>query len=240
MIHSVSNMNRNFLLSILFTISLFKGSPLAHASSFSTACAEAFGHNIAAATGTLIQNGQMTQMTYLGQELDFFRTTRSIQDLILDGGNPARTCLNDAISQKQKVLDAGTAEGRLVEELREAGSEAVGVDLALNEIQKKKPYFFQGDIRKMTFRSGTFDLSVSSFGVFHYGTTLEFRAEAMQELIRVTRQNGKILLIGVAGLAFSGRSTGSLNQLQAQFRGQLDLKSVHRGGEGWTLEWTKR
>lgn len=95
----------------------------------------------------------------------------------------------------RRVLDAGCGEGAAVTEMQGLGIEAMGVDFALSAEQRQQSHFLQRDIRNTGLPDGHFDVTFSSFSVFHYGETREFQREALRELVRVTRPGGMIFLV---------------------------------------------
>lgn len=193
--------------------------------------------------------GEMTYVDIAGKSVKYYQTTRSIEMMKDEAGKPFKDLLEKIRAQRLSVLDAGSSLGYLVEDFRKENIDAVGVDIWLADELKKRSYFHLADIRKMDFPTHSFDVSICAFNVFHYGTSAEYRAEALQELIRVTRVGGEILLVGVAGLpnihsaGLASLNPSHINQyvssLMQQFGDSLELVETH-DGEGRTLRFRRK
>jgi hypothetical protein len=201
---------------------------------------------VVAAQGVLDLSTMKIHVQHEGRTIQFYDTTRTISGLEYDAGPPMQRFLESARYPGAKVLDAGTSRGKLVFELRAEGVDAHGVDIALRSELAGLPHFRQADIRQMPYGDGEFKAVMCSFNVFHYGTSMKFRIEAMRELIRVTERGGRILLVGVTGLPQGGndRTFGSFDradrdrfasELANAFNGQVRLLETSLRGEGDAL-----
>jgi ubiquinone/menaquinone biosynthesis C-methylase UbiE len=81
-----------------------------------------------------------------------------------------------------RVLDAGCGAGALSERLAGLGARVAGLDLRGGPVR--------GDLRRLPFRDGAFDLAVCAL-VLHY---LRDPAAAVAELARVLRAGGRLIL----------------------------------------------
>jgi len=100
------------------------------------------------------------------------------------GNIPARIRQHTPINPDWRILDVGCGYGRTVNELRESGITATGIDI--NEwliAHYGSPYCEVGDVCAMTFADNIFDL-VISVGVLEH--ILEYD-RAISEMVRVSR-----------------------------------------------------
>ncbi|MCC7381110.1 MAG: class I SAM-dependent methyltransferase [Deltaproteobacteria bacterium] len=138
--------------------------------------------------GELAQVPNAVNIQRLGAELprNFNRTDRSLADL--RSLYPARLLDPKALRGKV-VLDLSAGGGLVVEELREAGVRAFGLELALSQNQKRKlladtfadpkrvdlgsardlQLFIRGDIHDPPLLPGQVDAIFETYGVFEYG-----------------------------------------------------------------------
>ena len=105
------------------------------------------------------------------------------------------TGLNPLALREQNVtlLDLGCGNGSLVNELNRAGVKAWGLDLYLNERQKKSALFFEGDAFQTPFKEKSFDLVFSSWSVFNYEPLFQFYS-LFSELKRILKPGGMIFI----------------------------------------------
>ncbi|MFA6097270.1 MAG: class I SAM-dependent methyltransferase [Candidatus Paceibacterota bacterium] len=97
-----------------------------------------------------------------------------------------------------QTLDVGTGAGKFMDELREAGTDARGLDIWLDHKQIDSGNF----ILASAHRTGLPDNSVDTIFIntfMHYGMENEFRKEILEELARILRPNGRILMSIVKG-----------------------------------------
>lgn len=109
------------------------------------------------------------------------------------------------------ALDVGCANGVTSHSLAETGCRIVGVDITLKMLQRASRdlvRFVNADVRHLPFSSGTFDVCISVRCLINL-PSWTMKMQAIEELLRVTRSRGRILLL--EGLV-EGRE--SLNRLR--------------------------
>ncbi len=154
------------------------------------------------------------------------------QDLVMKMINPGRDDL---------LLDAGCGTGIFTRLFDEAGASVTGVDISLPMLRfaaDKLPRvsFLQGDMLRLPFRDNLFDFTVSI-------TALEFiedAACAINELFRVTRPGGKVLVATLNSLsswaaerAREAAHKGGIFK-EVYFRSPVDLAAA--GGEPYSMK----
>lgn len=101
------------------------------------------------------------------------------------------------------VLDVGCGTGRLLMRGIEEAKSVTGVDLSKEMVKKsiintddfeQKSHFIVGDACNLPFDNGKFDLSLSTCVLF----LLPNPVEGMQEMIRVTKSGGRIVMLNPA------------------------------------------
>jgi ubiquinone/menaquinone biosynthesis C-methylase UbiE len=100
------------------------------------------------------------------------------------------------------VLDAGCAHGRLVPALLVHGvarENYTGIDISENLVAKARDTFSDmqfdiGDICNLPYNDNTFDVVISS-AVLHHIPSQKLRIQMIQELVRVAKPDGKIILL---------------------------------------------
>ncbi|MFZ2151891.1 MAG: methyltransferase domain-containing protein [Minisyncoccia bacterium] len=100
------------------------------------------------------------------------------------------------------LLDAGCAHGRLVPTLLKHNLKKenyTGIDISENLIDKAKELFPDirfdvGDVCNLPYQDSMFDVTISS-AVLHHIPSQELRVQMIQELVRVTKPGGKIILL---------------------------------------------
>lgn len=100
----------------------------------------------------------------------------------------------------EKVLDVATGTGNLAIKFADLGCKVWGIDLSEGMLNKaikkdvsKQIKFMQGDATKLPFDSKSFDICSISFG-FHEMSN-QIRDKCINEIIRVLKSNGRLLLI---------------------------------------------
>lgn len=104
------------------------------------------------------------------------------------------------ITGEGRILDAGSGSGHLAEEV--GLGKASFLDITWKEIKafrdKRKPGFFiQGDLRELPFKEDVFDQVICS-NVLHYTGPC-----GMEELFRVTKNGGQMLVAFLEGSGFT-------------------------------------
>lgn len=105
------------------------------------------------------------------------------------------------LSIPQKIIDVATGTGAQAYELANLGYEVIGVDLSPEMlVQAKKKInpslrlrFQQADGTDLPFRNNTFDAASISLGL--HDMPYEIGRKVLQELKRVTKKNGEILIV---------------------------------------------
>lgn len=99
-------------------------------------------------------------------------------------------------TSQDDVLEVGCGAGALLQELPPCRSLS-GVDNSENAItlirERFKGDFQVADAARLPFKDGSFSL-VICFGVFLYFNSLEYARKVCEELIRVTRSGGRVLI----------------------------------------------
>ena len=103
---------------------------------------------------------------------------------------------NDKINKNTKILDAGCGNGKNMIYFQNKGHIVKGIDFSNNLLkicEDKNLDVKHSDIRYLPFNDNEFDNTIS-IAVIHHLSTNEDRIDAINELIRVTKPNGKILI----------------------------------------------
>lgn len=106
-----------------------------------------------------------------------------------------------SLKPKSKVLDVATGTGSQAFAFAKAGHNVIGIDLSpemLQQAKKKcsdklKLSFKQMDATKLNYKNDSFDASSISFGL--HDMPYEIGVEVLKEIIRVTKKNGKMLIV---------------------------------------------
>lgn len=91
-----------------------------------------------------------------------------------------------------RILEAGCGTGLILERLAPLASQAVGVDLSQGMLRKARArglQVMQGSILQLPFSNDAFDVTYSFKVLAH----IESIADAMRELLRVTRPGGHVI-----------------------------------------------
>ncbi len=138
-----------------------------------------------------------------------------------------------SVAGGERILDAGCGTGIFTKIFHDAGGEVTGLDLSLPMLRfaagKLPPVnFLQGSMLQLPFEDNAFDFSLSI-------TALEFIKEgktAVDELFRVTRPGGKILVATLNSLSpwaderkERGKREGGLYE-KVYFRSPEDLQRM--------------
>jgi SAM-dependent methyltransferase len=124
----------------------------------------------------------------------------------------------------ERVLDLGCGAGRFVAALREAGAEAVGVEIAEAALERARRNAPGADLRlvepdgSLPFEHASFDLVWCSEVLEHVADT----AQALLEVRRVLRPGGRLLVT----VPFHGRVKAALIAL-ARFDAHFDPLGQH-------------
>ena len=106
--------------------------------------------------------------------------------------------LKKYIKDNERVLDLGCGNGRLFELFKDGDIEYVGVDNSKKLIEKAREkygdHFKAADILNLPFQNNYFD-SIWTIAVFHHIPSKQLRLEALKEMGRVLKKNGRIIMI---------------------------------------------
>lgn len=130
----------------------------------------------------------------MGKEVFFSRTNRGLFDLQFERYFP-RTYFSLESFDGKRTLDLACGDGRLVEDLRYAGIDIVGLDIYLTPYQMTKPYYSLADVRKTGFPDQSFDRILTIQGPLTYlFENGEARDGIFKEVHRILRPGGRILI----------------------------------------------
>ncbi len=130
-----------------------------------------------------------------------------------------RESLRLLLDAGDSVLDIGCANGVTTNELASEVARMVGVDVTEGMLQRMKSgaaEFAGADVRKLPFRTGAFDVVMSTRCLINLASWEEQMA-ALDEVLRVVRAGGRLILL--EGMAEGRRG---LDQL----RGQMGLEPM--------------
>lgn len=130
-----------------------------------------------------------------GRSINFLKSMKS------DTQIPPEWLDLSSLGSGKSVLDVGTGEGDLVEDLRSFGINAIGVDIVLSPAQTEKHYFREMDGALLDFETGSMSFVYSIWSVVSYEGWNKGRntiaQQALAEMIRVTKKGGRIRLVPV-------------------------------------------
>jgi ubiquinone/menaquinone biosynthesis C-methylase UbiE len=134
---------------------------------------------------------------------------------ILSTNHYGMQMLKKLCSEKDSILDIGCGDGTRLSVL--PGEYKTGVDIsrvAINLAKNNYPdiKFIKGDIERLPFKDNLFDITYSAFVLEHLRNT----ERVISEMIRVTRNNGKIVLIAP--------NYGAPNRASPVYRGSRIIK----------------
>tara|TARA_B100000780_G_C21002685_1_gene401196 strand:+ start:108 stop:617 length:510 start_codon:yes stop_codon:yes gene_type:complete len=100
------------------------------------------------------------------------------------------------IKKDSQILDVGCGEGAFLEQIKQYKSVS-GIDLSENAIfkinTKMKVDFKVSQVNNLPFDDNSFD-TVICFSIFHYLESINYSKQVINELIRVTKPLGQILI----------------------------------------------
>lgn len=101
--------------------------------------------------------------------------------------------------RNKRVLDLNCGYGYLVEELRRAGVDAIGLDVQLTRYQLSKPYFMQASAADTGLPERSADIVISSLGSpsLFFSSDPEFVRQILLEVHRVLRKGGVFLISSI-------------------------------------------
>ena len=122
---------------------------------------------------------------------------RAVEQAPLVATRAAR--LLEPLAGNERALDAGTGAGTLAMALAGLVGEVVGCDIVFEMLEAARELsrgssnlsFVEGDILALPFESASFDIAGTLRTLHH----LEFPERALPELVRVTKRNGRLLVI---------------------------------------------
>lgn len=99
------------------------------------------------------------------------------------------TSILNLVLRGDRFLDAGCGTGEYLSLATELGTEAVGIDISMNYLERtgimcKKALLAQADVRKLPFRDCCFEITLCSEVIEHLSSV----DSALAELFRVTRR----------------------------------------------------
>lgn len=102
----------------------------------------------------------------------------------------------DTIPDNSKVLDVGCGNGKNMTYIKNKSINVIGVDFSeklLEICEKKLLNVVKADVRNLPFDDDTFDY-VISIAVIHHLSTEKYRQKSINEMLRVCKSNGKVLI----------------------------------------------
>lgn len=127
---------------------------------------------------------------YFDKNVDSFSSTRSQLWPELDE-------LKKYIKDGEKILDLGCGNGRLFELFRNKNIKYTGVDSSAKFVKKAKEkygdYFIVADAFDLPLPDDSFD-SIWAIAFFHHIPSKQFRLKALEEIKRVLKKNGKVIM----------------------------------------------
>jgi len=138
--------------------------------------------------------------------------------------------LNEKIDS---IIDVGCGNGLILSQLKDSADDIYGIDYAASMVEHAKKllpygYFKVGEAAKLDFKHGAFD-RVLSYSIFHYFPSEEYILQVIDELIRVTKQGGIILIGDLLDKRFEAKIKGESN---LDYEQKIPL--IHRHSE-WTF-----
>ena len=146
------------------------------------------------------------------------------REYVLDGPMLARVRARSF----ESALDAGCGEGRFCRMLRGIGVAAIGIDPTQSLIERARELDPKGDYRlgraeALDFPDRSFDLVVSYLTLID----IDDAATAIEEMARVLRPGGSLLIANIASAVTAGDDYFSERAAWAQWRG-IRVRNWHR------------
>ena len=154
----------------------------------------------------------------------------------LDVEHPGMKILLKIADKKNNILDLGCGDGTRLNLIDGRGKTLTGIDISNTAIKKaKKLYpkinFISGNIERLPFADGRFDLVYSAF-VFEH---LDKPEAVIREVLRVLKKGGNLLIIAP--------NYGSPNRASPPFKGSRLMKLIsgfiNDFFSGSSLDWQK-
>ncbi|MBU0957683.1 MAG: methyltransferase domain-containing protein [Nanoarchaeota archaeon] len=106
----------------------------------------------------------------------------------------------------KKILDLGCGPGRYANILSKKGAKVIGLDNSINSLEiakgeAPKAEFILGDVEKLPFKSGTFDIVLSALVIGH----LKNWDKVFKEVKRVLKKNGIFVFSNYTPIRSAGR-----------------------------------
>lgn len=129
---------------------------------------------------------------------------------------------------KKKVLDVGSGEGKLGDDLRRYGKARVSeLDFSALALASAVPILSSrgartvGDGTELPFRDGAFDATTSMFSTFVHAPTIRSRLQGLTEAIRVTQPGGRVYAVPLFGLMMLRQQRWNMMQNNPDLRSGL-------------------
>ena len=144
----------------------------------------------------------MTNEEYYSYIRKFFRIWSKFYDLTdIFIASIRKTTVNmTGADSGDKILDVATGTGKQAFAFAQKGYRVVGIDLsedmlriAIKHNKNKNLIFKEADARSMPFNANEFDSSCISFAL--HDMPVDVRENVLQEMVRVTKPNGTIMII---------------------------------------------
>lgn len=142
---------------------------------------------------------------YYSIQKKFWTIAAPFYDIVVAPGSRIRDTVVSftGASQGAKILDVATGTGKQAFAFAQKGYDVTGIDLsqAMLKIARRKNKYQNlkleaGDARRLPFDAGAFDVTCISFALHEMPLTV--REEVLQEMVRVTKPSGTIMIIDFA------------------------------------------
>ena len=110
------------------------------------------------------------------------------------------------------ILDVGCGNAAILSYFKNSFNYIYGIDFSSSMIKKAKEIisegiFSQGEATSLDFKSGCFD-RVLAYSIFHYFPSIDYGFQAIQEMIRVCKKGGVIIIGDVLDKVFEDEIKG--------------------------------